>query len=52
MNCIGCPYSYIDISKGIPIPQINTGYCELGFPQECVEGRLPRDLTFDIDNNK
>ena len=43
MNCIGCPYSYIDISKGIPIPATATatGYCGLGFPIECKEGKLP-----------
>jgi hypothetical protein len=49
MNCIGCPYSYADVSKGIEVyPQpVGASYCKLGFPIECAEDRLPKEL----DNN-
>jgi hypothetical protein len=49
-NCNDCRYSRIDPFEPIKLGETSTvGYCELGVPIECRQGKLPRELQ---ENNE
>lgn len=45
-NCSICPYSKIDIYEPVKFDgkPSTIAYCKLGYPVECREGRLPKEL--------